>query len=80
MTDNNSGAFARILQAIRGAGGHVGLFPHGLAVPSVIAGFSSELGPVSGAAPGAKILPIRVPSAAWADRRFAINCWIHRCP
>ena len=27
-----------------------------------------------------QILPIRVPSAAWADRRFAINCWIHRCP
>jgi hypothetical protein len=26
-----------------------------------------------------QILPIRVPSAAWADRRFAINCWIHRC-
>jgi SM-20-related protein len=26
-----------------------------------------------------QILPVRVPSAAWADRRFAINCWIHRC-
>ena len=26
-----------------------------------------------------QILPIRVPSATWADRRFAINCWIHRC-
>jgi hypothetical protein len=25
-----------------------------------------------------QILPIRMPSAAWADRRFAINCWIHR--
>ena len=25
-----------------------------------------------------QILPVRVPSGAWADRRFAINCWIHR--
>jgi SM-20-related protein len=26
-----------------------------------------------------QILPIRIASADWADRRFAINCWIHRC-
>jgi len=26
-----------------------------------------------------QILPIRITSADWADRRFAINCWIHRC-
>jgi Rps23 Pro-64 3,4-dihydroxylase Tpa1-like proline 4-hydroxylase len=25
-----------------------------------------------------EVLPVRVPSGAWADRRFAINCWIHR--
>ena len=25
-----------------------------------------------------EVLPVRVPSDAWADRRFAINCWIHR--
>jgi len=47
-------------RAIRGVGGHIGLFPHGLAVSSIIVGFPSEFGPVAGAAPGAKILPIRV--------------------
>ena len=25
-----------------------------------------------------KVLPVRVPSGAWADRRFTISCWIHR--
>jgi len=45
---------------IRGAGGHIGLFPHGLAVSSVIVGFPSELGFVAGAAPDARILPVRV--------------------
>ncbi|MDQ6942137.1 MAG: 2OG-Fe(II) oxygenase [Candidatus Eremiobacteraeota bacterium] len=25
-----------------------------------------------------EVLPVRVPSGAWADRRFAINCWVHR--
>ena len=25
-----------------------------------------------------EVLPVRVRSGAWADRRFAINCWIHR--
>jgi SM-20-related protein len=25
-----------------------------------------------------EVLPVRVPSGAWADRRFTINCWIHR--
>ena len=25
-----------------------------------------------------EVLPVHVPSGAWADRRFAINCWIHR--
>ena len=47
-------------QGIRGVGGHVGQFPHGLAVSSVIVGFPSFLGPIGGAAPGVKILPVRV--------------------
>jgi Rps23 Pro-64 3,4-dihydroxylase Tpa1-like proline 4-hydroxylase len=25
-----------------------------------------------------EVLPVRVPSGAWADSRFTINCWIHR--
>jgi hypothetical protein len=25
-----------------------------------------------------EVLPVRVPSGAWADRRFTINCWVHR--
>lgn len=25
-----------------------------------------------------EVLPVRVPSAAWADGRFTVNCWIHR--
>jgi len=25
-----------------------------------------------------KVLPVRIPSGAWADRRFAINCWVLR--
>jgi SM-20-related protein len=25
-----------------------------------------------------KVLPVRVPSGAWADRRFTINCWLNR--
>jgi SM-20-related protein len=25
-----------------------------------------------------EVLPVRVPSGAWADRRFTVNCWIHR--
>lgn len=48
------------LTAIHGTGGHIGLFPHGLAVSSVIAGFPSPFGPIGGSAPGAKILPVRV--------------------
>jgi subtilisin family serine protease len=54
------GDFHNPVNAIRGVGGHIGLFPHGLAVASVITGFPSELGPIGGAAPGVKILPIRV--------------------
>jgi Rps23 Pro-64 3,4-dihydroxylase Tpa1-like proline 4-hydroxylase len=27
-----------------------------------------------------EVLPVRVPSGAWADSRFTINCWIHRAP
>jgi subtilisin family serine protease len=46
--------------AIRGVGGHIGLFPHGLAVSSVIVGFPSDAGPVGGAAPGVTLLPVRV--------------------
>lgn len=48
------------LNAVRGVGGHIGQFPHGLAVSSVIVGFPSEFGPIGGAAPEAKILPVRV--------------------
>jgi Rps23 Pro-64 3,4-dihydroxylase Tpa1-like proline 4-hydroxylase len=25
-----------------------------------------------------EVLPVRVPSRAWADGRFSINCWLHR--
>lgn len=25
-----------------------------------------------------EVLPVRVPSKAWADARFTINCWLHR--
>jgi hypothetical protein len=25
-----------------------------------------------------EVLPVRVPSGTWIDRRFTINCWIHR--
>ena len=25
-----------------------------------------------------EVLPVRVPSGAWRDHRFSINCWIHR--
>jgi SM-20-related protein len=25
-----------------------------------------------------KVLPVRVPSGAWADQRFTINCWVYR--
>ncbi|PYS94787.1 MAG: hypothetical protein DMF50_11470, partial [Acidobacteria bacterium] len=55
-----SGDFHNPVNAITGVGGHIGLFPHGLAVSSVIVGFPSDLGPVQGAAPRATILPIRV--------------------
>ena len=54
------GDFHSPARAIRGVGGHIGLFPHGLAVSSLIVGFPSDFGPVGGAAPGARILPIRV--------------------
>lgn len=54
------GDYHNPVNAVRGVGGHVGLFPHGLAVSSVIVGFPSAFGPIGGAAPGAKILPIRV--------------------
>ena len=55
-----AGDFHNPVNAVRGVGGHIGLFPHGLAVSSVIVGFPSDFGPIGGAAPGAKILPIRV--------------------
>lgn len=54
------GDFHSQVNAIRGVGGHIGLFPHGLAVSSVIVGFPSEVGPIGGAASGARILPVRV--------------------
>jgi subtilisin family serine protease len=54
------GDFHSNVNAIRGAGGHIGLFPHGLAVSSLIAGFPSEAGAIGGAAPGVTILPVRV--------------------
>ena len=45
---------------IRGNGGYVALWPHGLAVSSVIVGFPSAYGTIQGAAPGVKILPLSV--------------------
>ena len=54
------GDYHSALRAIRGVGGHIGLYPHGLAVSSVILGFPSEVGLIGGAAPGATILPVRV--------------------
>jgi SM-20-related protein len=27
-----------------------------------------------------EVRPVQVPSRAWADSRFAINCWLHRRP
>ncbi len=63
------GDFHSPVNAIRGVGGHIGLFPHGLAVSSIIVGFPSDFGPVGGAAPGAKILPIRVGSCTWPVSR-----------
>jgi hypothetical protein len=27
-----------------------------------------------------EVLPVRVPSGAWADGRFTFNCWLHRAP
>ena len=54
------GDFHSILHAKRGVGGHIGLFPHGLAVSSLITGFPSEAGAIGGAAPGVTILPVRV--------------------
>jgi subtilisin family serine protease len=54
------GDFHNPVNAIRGAGGHIGMFPHGLAVSSVIVGFPSEFGAIGGAAPGVTLLPVRV--------------------
>lgn len=48
------------IEGIHGVGGHLALFPHGVAVSSVIVGFPSEFGPVAGAAPDVRIIPIRV--------------------
>ena len=48
------------INGIHGVGGHLALFPHGVAVSSVIVGFPSEFGPVAGASPGVHIIPIRV--------------------
>jgi len=27
-----------------------------------------------------EVLPVRVPSGAWMDGRFTVNCWLHRSP
>jgi subtilisin family serine protease len=55
------GDFHNPVNAVRGVGGHIGLFPHGLAVSSVITGFPSDsFGSIGGAAPGVTILPVRV--------------------
>jgi len=48
------------INGIHGVGGHLALFPHGVAVSSVIIGFPSEFGFVTGSAPDVRILPIRV--------------------
>jgi subtilisin family serine protease len=58
------------MNGISGVGGHVGLFPHGLAVASVIVGFPAYNGIVGGAAPGVTLLPVRVLSqfnSGWAS-------------
>jgi subtilisin family serine protease len=44
----------------QGVGGYLGLFPHGVAVSSVIVGFPSEFGPIAGAAPDVRLIPIRI--------------------
>src|SRR5262249_51220223 len=54
------GSFRSQVNVIRWVGGHIGQFPHGLAVSSLIVGFPSDVGPIGGAAPGARILPVRV--------------------
>jgi len=54
------GDFHNPVNAVRGVGGHIGLFPHGLAVSSVIVGFPSAAGAIGGAAPDVTILPVRV--------------------
>ena len=54
------GDFHAPQHGIPGTGGHIGLFPHGVAVSSVIVGFPSEFGAIAGAAPNAKLIPIRV--------------------
>ena len=57
------GDFHNPVNAVRGVGGHIGLFPHGLAVSSVIVGFPSKLGAIGGAAPHVTILPVYSSSA-----------------
>ncbi len=54
------GSYIDPVMPILGNGGYYGLFPHGLAVSSVLVGFPSPFGPVDGSGPGVHILPIRV--------------------
>src|SRR5262245_50927660 len=48
------------LHPIVGEGGYFGVNSHGLAIASVILGSPSRFGLIRGAAPGAKVLPVRV--------------------
>jgi subtilisin family serine protease len=54
------GSESATLKPIRGTGGYLGQFAHGLSVSAVVVGFESEFGRIAGAAPGAKVLPVRV--------------------
>lgn len=54
------GDFHNPQNGIPGVGGHIGLFPHGVAVSSVIVGFPSEFGSIGGAAPDVRLIPIRI--------------------
>jgi hypothetical protein len=54
------GDFHNPQNGIPGVGGHIGLFPHGVAVSSIIVGFPSEFGSIDGAAPDVRLIPIRI--------------------
>jgi subtilisin family serine protease len=68
------GDFHNPVAEVRGVGGWLAQFPHGVAVSSVIVGFPSPLGTIAGAAPGATIVPIGILSrfnTAWSSWSIA---------